>query len=194
MSNDRTAEEWGRVAVGLPGFRWMPGMAGYNADGPFRVDAVDGRVPCKVSICQWSGERQLLDIRCGPIPNPDDPATAGCLLELLCGAVEGFIRMEGGVMVTGKSDDGSRLCVGSGTNLGRACIAAAEKLGRWRRWDEDYPHTKEYPVAVISPGSGDPESVWYEPGCEHMMSIERAESLLDDLRSAIEQAKEKRDG
>lgn len=135
MSNDRTAEEWGRVAVGLPGFRWMPGMAGYNADGPFRVDAVDGRVPCKVSICQWSGERQLLDIRCGPIPNPDDPATAGCLLELL--GWPGVINRTGSLLVVlvaapghpAADDDG--YVRGRGTDLGRAGIAAAEKLGRW---------------------------------------------------------------
>jgi len=58
-------------------------MAGRNADGPFRVDAVDDGIPCKVSVHRYTGERSLLDIRSGPVPDLTDAATVGCLLALV---------------------------------------------------------------------------------------------------------------
>lgn len=73
----------GRRAVACTCWRWMPGMAGTNADGPFRVDAVDDGVPCKLAVCQWTGNRITLDIRCGPVPDLSDPATVGCVVALL---------------------------------------------------------------------------------------------------------------
>ena len=59
--------------------------------------------------------------------DPDDPATAGCLLAMLRPVHEA-------VWFTGNCD---RWVVAVGeerrvyTSLGRACIAAAEVLGRW---------------------------------------------------------------
>ena len=95
----RTAEEWGRLAVSLPGWRWMAGM-------------------------------QTLSLPTPGLPDPDDPATAGCLLALLgvqavdvvCPAANGG---RWAVSVSGPHH------IGIGSTLGRACIAAAEALGRW---------------------------------------------------------------
>ena len=140
MSDDKTyilpapdapAEDWGRLAVSLPGWRWMPGMLGRLGAGRLRV-----------TLCgagQLSGLRiggQVVWSDDGVWPDPDDPATAGCLLALLGPCV---------VMATGP--DGSRVGVdsvrgfGAGVQskvfgdlqdtLGRACIAAAEALRRW---------------------------------------------------------------
>ena len=113
MSAERSAEEWGRVAVSLPGWRWMPGMA----------DNKGGR---------------LIDGQCGPrmTPDPDDPATAGCLLALHADS-PGWHWVE-----VDREHYGWRLCrwMGRGhevergpiaRNPGRACIAVAEYLGRW---------------------------------------------------------------
>ena len=121
---DAPSEEWGRLAVSLPGWRWMPGMLGRLGAGRLRV-----------TLCgagQLSGLRmggQVVWSDDGVWPDPDDPATEGCLLRLLG-------RDRTSVMYLGDEDglcswydgetwDGPRL------PLGRACIAAAEVLGRW---------------------------------------------------------------
>ena len=110
---DAPAEEWGRLAVSIPGWRWMPGMRGVRDDG--------------------SGDR-IMDCSESALPNhdiapdPDDPATAGCLLRLLGPCEVGY-------------DDTDPECgpwsveipgvFRMGPTLGRACIAAAAALGRW---------------------------------------------------------------
>jgi hypothetical protein len=122
----RTAEEWGEVAVSLPGWRWMPGM-------------------------------QTLPLPTPGLPDTDDPATAGCFLALLEGALRHPFTVDqyyGPVSVNGDglsvawgdglwsvhlwgyprgATSGSRhgRLIASSTSLGRACIAAAEALGRW---------------------------------------------------------------
>lgn len=104
---ERTAEEWGRVAVSLPGWRWVPGMR----EGRTGERYEDGDGPWVVN--KW--------------PDPDDPATEGCMVRLLGPVHEA-------VWYTGDCD---RWVVAVGeerrlyTSLGRACIAAAEALGRW---------------------------------------------------------------
>ena len=91
----RTAEEWGRIAVSLPGWRWMPGMGTLPLPNP-------------------------------ELPDPDDPATAGCLLALLGAGYAVAISIDGWVSV------GSwPTVIAEASTLGRACIAAAEAIGRW---------------------------------------------------------------
>ena len=115
---ERTADEWGRLAVSLPGWRWMPGMfvpcPGYGRldDDDVSDDPLFG-LPLRDTDECW--------------PDPDDPATEGCLVRLLGPVHEA-------VWYTGDCD---RWVVAVGdkrrlyTSLGRACIAAAEALGRW---------------------------------------------------------------
>jgi hypothetical protein len=118
--SEKTAEDWGRVAVSLPGWRWMPGMLQWRT-GP------------------WMGSRRSVDSDTGhearvmggdTWPDPDDPATAGCMLALLgpLGAI-----MDG-LSLAGRMDVWSRLMhalMHNPKGLGRACIAAAAALGRW---------------------------------------------------------------
>ena len=68
MSNERTAEEWGRVAVGLPGWRWMPGMGCINPGMP--------QMWCRRIGDECSPHYSFL------VPDTNDPATAGCLAQL----------------------------------------------------------------------------------------------------------------
>ena len=105
---ERTAEEWGRLAVSLPGWRWMPGM----------LDTKNNRWrEVTLQYCQeWRDS----------LPYPDDPATAGCLLALLGPGVD-TCSCGGSFDVTIMDSELSR----PGINLGRAAIAAAAALGRW---------------------------------------------------------------
>jgi len=89
---DAPAEDWGRVAVALPGWRWMEGMLAHGHMGAWRTGAAGALA--------------------GSWPDPDDPATEGCLLALLGRPHHGLLQPRG-------------------TTLGRACIAAAAALGRW---------------------------------------------------------------
>ena len=69
-------------------------------------------------------------------PDPDDPATAGCLLALLGhGCLVRVLPRKGRPLVeivipSGLTRDGRPHRI-DGHNLGRACIAAAEAMGRW---------------------------------------------------------------
>lgn len=107
--SERTAEAWGRLAVSLPGWRWMPGMLDQKNR---RYHAT---VPHELCDAVW--------------PDPDDPATEGCMVRLL-GPVNKQISppfMSGSGWVIYSIQFG---WVG-GSTLGRACIAVAEAFGRW---------------------------------------------------------------
>jgi hypothetical protein len=126
MDKDKTvsAEDWGRLAVSLPGWWWRPGM---RCVVPPRHDGATG-YQSRVTDAGWLSHDD------GRWPDPDDPATAGCLLALL-----------GPCVVTANGPNGVRVGIdrgfGAGVSgkvfgsledtLGRACIAAAEALGRW---------------------------------------------------------------
>jgi hypothetical protein len=114
----RTAEEWGRLAVSLLGWRWMPGMLEQRTGERYE----DGDGPWIV----------------GKRPDPDDPATAGCLLALLQPTPsEGYMAH---VLPPSSAVVKWRIHMNTaqigplsayGSTLGRACIAAADALGRW---------------------------------------------------------------
>ena len=111
---DAPAEEWGRLAVAIPGWRWMPGMI--DTYPSFRL------------VVDYDPE---LDDLSDSVPDPDDPATAGCLLALLEPASPCPFRRPGGlwVVTAGQPPTGSWDL--PSLPLGRACIAAAAALGRW---------------------------------------------------------------
>ena len=101
------------MAVALPGWEWLMGMLAY--DTGLRFDEFS-------LMFDWEGDS---------VPDPDDPATAGCLLALL-GPYACSLHDAGGWMAGVGSPAGAKFRVThSGSSLGRACIAAAEALGRW---------------------------------------------------------------
>ena len=134
---ERTAEDWGRVAVALPGWRWMAGMhlcRPFPFCGGTVIDA--GPIWHGEGPTQNGGGYQDVYPLPDAYPYPDDPATAGCLLEL---------HNQGGGWHWVEVDTQAmsyRLCswMGQGqpvtrgplaTTPGRACIAGAEVNGRW---------------------------------------------------------------
>jgi hypothetical protein len=122
---DAPAEDWGRVAVSLPGWRWMPGMVALGAGRIACMRDGRARIAAAIILCDELGIY---------VPDPDDPATAGCL-EDLSGphtmtqpahwAGDGWYRCS--IL----SADGTTLSWGEGSTKGRARIAAAAALGRW---------------------------------------------------------------
>jgi hypothetical protein len=151
MKTERTAEEWGRVAVSLPGWRWMPGMSfGYKPDRRgIRISDVHGphfRVRCDDGVmqgtCRTDGEVVLVSPTgkvcegSQPWPHPDDPATEGCMLRLLGRPLYAVEPRGPAWWVTlalldhPDSDEDGLLQI-RGSTVGRACIAAAEAIGRW---------------------------------------------------------------
>jgi len=149
---DAPAEEWGRLAVSLPGWRWMPGiLAGPRSHpkerwlicwadqqytktpdgwtGPHGWEGGGYKVDNgKVWRIGHSGGDPIDLSGDGWFPDPDDPATAGCLLALL-GERECPQRRPGGLWVV--TTGGVRPIIAAGSVLGRVCIAAAAAIGRW---------------------------------------------------------------
>ena len=115
---DAPAEEWGRLAVSLPGRPacWddLEGVDGHDAPGAVCVDGT-----------WWSpdsADGMFLDV--------DHPATEGCLRRLLGDKAKD-------VQMIARPDLTLSWAFWNGTGwtftstLGRACIAAAAALGRW---------------------------------------------------------------
>jgi hypothetical protein len=132
---ERTAEQWGRLAKSLPGFRWMPGMRptqlgdyGHKEGG---VAIEDG-----AAMYHDGAEWQMENICRVEWPDPDDAGTSGCLLALL-GRPLFNVELRGPAwwvalaLLDHPDSDEDGLVETRGTSLGRACIAAAATLGRW---------------------------------------------------------------
>ena len=130
MKTERTAEEWGRVAVALPGWRESRGMT--DTWGRTAIDDAAGGI-------RWANPFNPADnAEPDHYPDPDDPATAGCLLALLIpsptlGHVTQVLppmSVSSGMWRVMVDTQWGRHTAQAPT-FGRACIAAAESLGRW---------------------------------------------------------------
>ena len=89
-----------------------------------------GRVYDETQAAWWNDPRT--DVDGDSVPDPDDPATAGCLLALLGRPVE--VRLYRDAGVTRYPRVGCLLSEGRSrhaSTLGRACIATAAVLGSW---------------------------------------------------------------
>ncbi len=150
MSQERTAEDWGRVAVSLPDFSWAGCDAWYAPRGSQgrRWDLEAGKAvkvhvlrhgaigyPDAVRCVTADGETlpsgyAVFDCVTDDLVLRDTPATAGCLLALLgSGAMVRHDPHRGNhPTYTAVTATGPR---GDSSSAGRACIAAAEALGRW---------------------------------------------------------------
>ena len=116
---DAPAEEWGRLAVSLPGWRWMPGMI--TTTGNRVLDVSFTTPPYLVVSC--NGGPVSRPTSTSAIPDPDDPATAGCLLELAGAPHRLLPTVE--AWLSGKPVEGI-------TSLGRAVIV--DVRDQWGRW------------------------------------------------------------
>ena len=131
---DAPVEEWGAFAESIPGWRWMPGMRAIDSTGedtPGRLMDFSGLVVYEDQDRELHEERVYLH----DVPDPDDPATAGCLLALL-GNERWRLHIddvgEWSFWVNGPPEThGTGHLIHVGESLGRACIAAAAALGRW---------------------------------------------------------------
>ena len=125
----RTAEDWGRLAVSLPGWRWMPGMF-VPQPGHGRLDDENVsdhplyRLPLRHADECW--------------PDPDDPATEGCMIRLLGHGIYAIrlagLEPDGTALLQWHDptpDEAGEQWSAERLPLGRAAIAAAEALGRW---------------------------------------------------------------
>lgn len=126
----RTAQEWGRTAVSLPGWQWMRGMSILASQ--HNPAALVDFPPSLIYVSDGGSVERGEVVDDEDWPDPDDPATAGCLLALLESAAPRPYRRAGGlwVVVTGPAGALESDSLHART-LGRACIAAAKRLGRW---------------------------------------------------------------
>jgi len=114
---DAPGNEWGRLAVSLPGWRWMSGMLDQK---------------------NWRYHAPVPRGRCDAVrPDPDDAGTAGCLLALLAAScwIHRAAVLPRGAAVTVETPDGLTV-TGRASTLGRAAIAAAAAIGRWPGGEE----------------------------------------------------------
>lgn len=118
MSNEKAAKSYGKSAVSIRGYKWLPGMRdGFNGlhiiEGGYPAGGGRGLRVLPLDECAW--------------PDPDDASTAGALWRLA--GRPNVTTTTRSVKVTVRVD--GRKVVGTGSSLGRACIHAAEALGFW---------------------------------------------------------------
>ena len=119
---ERTAEEWGRVALAVSGWRWVEGMRN-GGDG---TRYMGGR--------RWAWDDPLrhhaLGICNNDWPDLDDPATVGCLVAMLAPVLRQIRPVGDGWQVAVNLDGGPPMWCAAPT-IGRACVMAAEVLCKW---------------------------------------------------------------
>lgn len=134
------AIESGRLAVSLPGWRWMPGMAILTVGGVIdRIAAID-----ETYIHAWAESQQQENPRGlwlryrrdrmdkHGVPFADDPtgATAGCLLAML-GPLGYVMHILSGLNRMDLWSELMHAMMHDPSALGHACIATAAALGQW---------------------------------------------------------------
>jgi hypothetical protein len=78
-----------RRAVACKGWRWMPGMLGFDPDGindPVRVAFPPGKAYRMPTLAAWGRPSYIVHYE---LPDLTDPATLGCLLALVREAFPG---------------------------------------------------------------------------------------------------------
>jgi len=122
---DAPSEEWGQLAVSIRGWRWMLTMS--DPSGLISLEWVDDqrtRLRCWDVHGSCTGEYTAYRM----IPDVDDPATAGCLLELAGAPHRLLPTVE--AWLSGKPVKGI-------TSLGRAVIVdVRDQWGRWPGGEE----------------------------------------------------------
>jgi hypothetical protein len=112
--------ECGTRAMGLGGFRWLPGMRLLSRARVLTVEAGIG--------VSWLGSEGGWEPSADRVVDVDDAGTGGCLLSLLEGARASQVSDSRWlVSVVGPS----HMSQGEGSTLGRACVSAAAALGSW---------------------------------------------------------------
>ena len=77
--------EKARAIMRREGFRWVVGQLVVNADGPVRIESVDGSEPGVLGRCRWTGDVVHRDIRSGPLVDYTDARTAEILDKIVPG-------------------------------------------------------------------------------------------------------------
>jgi hypothetical protein len=135
IERDEARRERDRLAASIPGWRWMPGMR--DGDDGSRCVRIERRaVTWLYDAIFWDGVDEGVvesDQPSNAWPDPDDPATAGCLLALLGTTVLHMAWTDAGFLVCVQMDGPNGIDAAEfvAENMGRACIAAAAALGRW---------------------------------------------------------------
>lgn len=124
-----TPEELGRIAVSLRGWRWMRGMSALENDEN-RELMVWG--PCGEAVYEdANGCPEFTMIEGSDLPDPTDPATAGCLLQLL-GAGASWLQMTTWAPDCARATPTAWRVGNVGPlDLGSACIIAAKIIECW---------------------------------------------------------------
>ena len=125
--SERSAADWGEVAVRLHGWRWRRGMT-TTSGATAMSDDLSGVVEwhrAGVNDWVWAAADE------GEGPDVDDPATGWAMCGLL-GPGWTITPLDGGYTVHKRCVPGEPgIWLGRGPDIGRAAVAAAEAAGGW---------------------------------------------------------------